>query len=210
METLADKGNGNYAYIDSSFEANRVLVQQLGSTLFTVAKDVKLQVEFNPEKVESYRLIGYENRVMDAKDFNDDTKDGGEIGAGHCVVALYEVVPAGGSTSDLRYAQKEEEKEKKESKYADEYCAISIRYKEPEEDESKLLTYPVDIKADSKKASEDFLFASYVAEFGMILKDSKYVEDVELKDVYNDLKELDVEDESRKEFVQLVDTLLEQ
>ena len=113
METLADKGNGNYAYIDSSFEANRVLVQQLGSTLFTVAKDVKLQVEFNPEKVESYRLIGYENRVMDAKDFNDDTKDGGEIGAGHCVVALYEVVPAGGSTSDLRYAPKEEVKEKK-------------------------------------------------------------------------------------------------
>ena len=210
METLADKGNGNYEYIYSSFEANRVLVQQLGSTLFTVAKDVKLQVEFNPEKVESYRLIGYENRVMDAKDFNDDTKDGGEIGAGHCVVALYEVVPAGGSTSDLRYAQKEEEKEKKESKYADEYCAISVRYKEPEEDESKLLTYPVDIKADSKKASEDFLFASYVAEFGMILKDSKYVEDVELKDVYNDLKELDVEDESRKEFVQLVDKLLEQ
>ena len=209
METLADKGNGNYAYIDSSFEANRVLVQQLGSTLFTVAKDVKLQVEFNPEKVDSYRLIGYENRVMDAEDFNDDTKDGGEIGAGHCVVALYEVVPVGSSASNLRYAEKEEKETKTESKYADEYCAISIRYKEPEEDESKLLTYPVDIKADSKEPSEDFLFAAYVAEFGMLLKDSKYVDDVKLKDVYEDLEALDVEDESRKEFVQLVDTLLD-
>ena len=209
METLADKGNGNYAYIDSSFEANRVLVQQLGSTLFTVAKDVKLQVEFNPEQVESYRLIGYENRVMDAKDFDDDTKDGGEIGAGHCVVALYEIVPAGGGSSNLRYAEKEEVKDKKESKYADEYCAISIRYKEPEGEESKLLTYPVDIKADSKKPSEDFLFASYVAEFGMILKDSQYVKDVELEEVYEDLKALNVQDESRKEFVTLVDTLLE-
>lgn len=209
METLADKGNGNYAYIDSSFEANKVLVQQLGATLFTVAKDVKLQVEFNPEKVESYRLIGYENRVMDAEDFNDDTKDGGEIGAGHCVVALYEVVPVGSSASNLRYAEKEEEETKTESKYADEYCAISIRYKEPEEDESKLLTYPVDIKADSKEPSEDFLFAAYVAEFGMLLKDSKYVDDVKLKDIFEDLEALDVQDESRKEFVQLVDTLLD-
>ena len=211
METLADKGNGNYAYIDSTFEANRVLVQQLGSTLFTVAKDVKLQVEFNPEQVESYRLVGYENRVMDAKDFNDDTKDGGEIGAGHCVVALYEVVPAGSSSSNLRYGEKEEEsKAEKDSKYADEYCAISIRYKEPDGNESKLLTYPVDIKADSKTPSEDFLFAAYVAETGMVLKDSKYVEGIGLVDVYKDLKKLGVKDEARKEFVQLVRTLLEQ
>lgn len=211
METLADKGNGNYAYIDSTFEANRVLVQQLGSTLFTVAKDVKLQVEFNPEQVESYRLVGYENRVMDAKDFNDDTKDGGEIGAGHCVVALYEVVPAGSSSSNLRYGDKEEaSKANKDSKYADEYCAISIRYKEPDGNESKLLTYPVDIKADSKTPSEDFLFAAYVAETGMVLKDSKYVESIGLVDIYKDLKKLGVKDEARKEFVQLVGTLLSQ
>lgn len=210
METLADKGNGNYAYIDSTFEANRVLVQQLGATLFTVAKDVKLQVEFNPEKVEGYRLIGYENRVMDAEDFDDDTKDGGEIGAGHCVVALYEIVPAGSSSSNLRYAETEEKTSvKKESKYADEYCAISIRYKEPDGDESKLLTYPVDIKADSKTPSEDFLFAAYVAETGMILKDSEYAEDISLVEIYKNLRELDVEEESRKEFVQLVGTLLE-
>lgn len=207
METLADKGNGNYAYIDSSFEANRVLVQQLGSTLFTVAKDVKLQVEFNPKRVESYRLIGYENRVMAAKDFNDDTKDGGEIGAGHCVVALYEVVPAGSGSSQLRY-QEEEEQTKQESKYADEYCAISIRYKEPDGNESKLLTYPVNLKVESATPSDDFLFAAYVAETGMILKDSDYVEKMKLTDVYEDLKDLQIQDENRKEFVQLLEELI--
>ena len=205
MELLADKGNGNYAYIDSAFEANRVLVQQLGSTLFTVAKDVKLQVEFNPSNVESYRLIGYENRTMAARDFNDDTKDGGEIGAGHCVVALYEIVPSGGQTSELRYAKEDNRtQEKQESKYTDEYCAVSIRYKEPDKDTSKLLTYPVQTKVDSASPSEDFRFAAYVAQVGMILRDSEYQGGNDLGDIARELSEMKLEDESKEEFVYLV------
>ena len=208
MELLADKGNGNYSYIDSDFEANRVLVQELGSTLFTVAKDVKLQVEFNPDNVESYRLIGYENRTMAAKDFNDDKKDGGEIGAGHCVAALYEIVPAGTKSSDLRYGEEKNTSEKKtKSKYTDEYCTISIRYKEPDKEDSKLLTYPVKTKVDSAVPSDDFRFAAYVAQVGMLLKDSAYKGDSEIGEIARGLSEMNLEDESRKEFAELVKKL---
>lgn len=208
METLADKGNGNYAYIDSVFEANRVLVSQLGATLFTVAKDVKLQVEFNPESIKSYRLLGYENRTMAAEDFHDDTKDGGEIGAGHCVVGLYEVEWADSKQYPLRYMQ-EEKKTKTDSKYADEYCAVSIRYKEPDGKESKLLTYPVKTVVKTDKASEDFLFAACVAEAGMILSGSEYTNGESMEAVYERLQELSLEEESRKEFAYLIEQLLE-
>ncbi len=206
METLADKGNGNYAYIDSAFEANRVLVQQLGATLYTVAKDVKLQVEFNPALVEGYRLLGYENRVMAAQDFNDDTKDGGEIGAGHCVVALYEVVPVGAGGITLRY-QDEEETKQDSSKYGDEYCAVSIRYKEPDSDESTLLTYPIDTDANLDKTSQEFAFAACVAEAGLILSDSEYKADADLKAVLKRLEKMNLKDESRQEFLYLMEEL---
>lgn len=208
METLADKGNGNYAYIDSIFEANRVLVSQLGATLFTVAKDVKLQVEFNPASIKGYRLLGYENRTMTAQDFHDDTKDGGEIGTGHCVVALYEVEWADSNQYPLRYQQEEEIKET-DSKYTDEYCAVSIRYKEPDGEESKLLTYPVETVVKTDKASDDFMFAACVAEAGMILSDSEYVNGESMEDVYERLKDLKLEDESRKEFEYLLEQLLD-
>lgn len=208
METLADKGNGNYAYIDSIFEANRVLVSQLGATLFTVAKDVKLQVEFNPASIKSYRLLGYENRTMAAEDFHDDTKDGGEIGAGHCVVALYEVEWADSNEYPLRY-QEVDKKAETDSKYTDEYCAVSIRYKEPDGEESKLLTYPVETVVKTDKASDDFLFAACVAEAGMILSDSEYTNGESMEDVYGRLKELSLEDESRKEFAYLIEQLVE-
>lgn len=204
MELLADKGNGNYAYIDSVFEANKVLVQQLGATLFTVAKDVKLQVEFNPALVEGYRLVGYENRTMAAEDFRDDTKDGGEIGAGHCVIALYEVDLKGEDGPKLRY-QEEEIEDLPESKYADEYCAVSIRYKEPDGDTSKLLTYPVDTRIKSSVPSEDFRFASYVAWFGMVLTDSENIKEGGIEEIMEGLKELDLEDDAREEFLYLVE-----
>ena len=155
-------------------------------------------------KVEKNAYVSFEFKIVG---FNDDTKDGGEIGAGHCVVALYEVVPAGSGSSQLRY-QEEEEQTKQESKYADEYCAISIRYKEPDGNESKLLTYPVNLKVESATPSDDFLFAAYVAETGMILKDSDYVEKMKLTDVYEDLKDLQIQDENRKEFVQLLEELI--
>lgn len=208
MEVLADKGNGNYSYIDSIFEANKVLVKELGATLFTVAKDVKLQVEFNPALVKSYRLIGYDNRRMAAEDFHDDTKDGGEIGAGHCVTALYEVVLTGGSGQKLRYQSEEKAESKTESKYDNEYCAVSIRYKEPDGDTSKLLTYPVDTRIKSAGPSDDFLFAASVAEAGMVLADSEYKGDSSLDEVYGRLEDMNLKDESKKEFVSLVENLI--
>ncbi|MFN4151730.1 MAG: vWA domain-containing protein, partial [Candidatus Sericytochromatia bacterium] len=138
MEQLADKGNGNYGYIDTLSEAKKIFVKQMGGTLFTIAKDVKLQLEFNPTKVKSYRLIGYENRVMRNEDFNDDKKDAGELGSGHSVTALYEVVPADGKDikTELKY---QDIKIKPESKVSDEFMTVKFRYKAPNEDTSKLI-----------------------------------------------------------------------
>jgi Ca-activated chloride channel family protein len=138
MEKIADKGNGTLAYIDNMLEAKKVFVSQLAGTLFTVAKDVKIQVEFNPAKVKAYRLIGYENRMLENKDFNDDKKDAGEIGAGHTVTALYEIVPAGSKeefpgTDALKYQQVKVAP-------SDELLTVKLRYKEPDGDTSKLLT----------------------------------------------------------------------
>lgn len=155
METLADNGNGNYAYIDSENEAKRVLVEEMGGTLVTVAKDVKYQVEFDPAFVNEYRLIGYENRTLAAEDFDDDTKDAGEIGAGHTVTALYEIALADDAANGG-------------------IGTVSVRYKEPDEDESKLLTYPVTEAAYASEMSDDLRFASAVASFGMLLRDSSF------------------------------------
>ena len=177
MEKLADKGNGNYAYIDSESEARKALGEQAAGTLLTIAKDVKIQVEFNPRLVAGYRLIGYENRLLAAKDFNDDRKDAGEIGAGHTVTALYEIVPAGQKlenpgVDELKYAQAPDAPQ---GTGAGELMTVKLRYKEPDGDESKPLNVGVlDSRAAYANASADFKFAASVAEFGMLLRGSRY------------------------------------
>ena len=169
METIADNGNGNYFYIDSKLEANNVLVHNLAGTLLTIAKDVKIQVEFNPNKVKEYRLIGYENRVMDAQDFDNDKKDAGEMGAGHNVTAIYEIIPGKSKQSELKY-------QKSELNYnGEEMCTIKFRYKLPKESKSKMLSIAViDRNKSIDLASSNFQFASAVAEFGLILRKSEY------------------------------------
>ncbi|MGC9506010.1 vWA domain-containing protein [Baaleninema sp.] len=179
MEQLANHGNGNYAYIDSILEAKKVLVNELGATLLTIAKDVKIQVEFNPAQVQAYRLIGYENRLLQDEDFNDDSRDAGELGAGHSVTALYEIVPVGveldvelPEIDELRYQQPSETRDFADS---DEVMLVKLRYKNPTEDESQLIERPVvEGGVALEGASEDFRFAAAVAAFGMLLRDSEY------------------------------------
>jgi Ca-activated chloride channel family protein len=177
LEKLADKGNGNYGYIDTIAEARKVLVSEMGGTLVTIAKDVKIQVEFNPNKVQAYRLIGYENRLLAAQDFNDDTKDAGEIGAGHTVTALYEIVPTGVAlqvpgVDPLKYQQNPA---LSPAAGSGELFTLKLRYKQPDGDTSKLLTIPVrDARGSYARASTDFQFAASVAAFGMLLRDSPY------------------------------------
>ncbi|KAA8485501.1 Ca-activated chloride channel family protein [Arcticibacter tournemirensis] len=178
METLADKGNGNYAYIDNISEARRVLVKEFGGTLFTIAKDVKLQIEFNPSKVQAYRLIGYENRLLNKEDFNNDQKDAGDLGAGHRVTALYEIIPAGvkskftDSVDKLKYQKNEAPNL---SSNGDELLTIKLRYKKPDEDRSRLIEKPVvDHKTPWSATSDDFRFASAVAGYGMLLRKSEF------------------------------------
>ena len=185
MQKLADKGNGNYAYLDSLDEARKVLVQQINGTLVTIAKDVKIQVEFNPARVASYRLIGYEKRILRKEDFNDDKIDAGEIGAGHTVTALYEVVPAGSEPNpaasvppvdSLKYQPNSAAAALSLGKTGSaELLTVKLRYKEPEGDASKLLERPfVDDGKPFASAAPDFKFAAAVAEFGMILRGSEH------------------------------------
>ncbi|MBW3598800.1 MAG: VWA domain-containing protein [Planctomycetes bacterium] len=179
LETLSNKANGNYAFIDSDHEARRVLVEQMNATLVTIAKDVKIQVEFNPAQVEAWRLIGYENRLLAAEDFNDDKKDAGEIGAGHTVTALYEVIPAGAESevavADVDELKYQRQGELSEAAQTDELLTLKIRYKAPEEDESTLIAFPVeDSEAQFGAAGGDFQFAAAVASFGMLLRDSQF------------------------------------
>jgi Ca-activated chloride channel family protein len=178
MQKLADKGNGNHGYIDNFQEARKVLVNEFGGTLFTIAKDVKLQVEFNPAKVQAYRLIGYENRLLNKEDFNNDLKDAGELGSGHTVTALYEVIPVGvksnftESVDKLKY-QKELQANKQDE--TDEVMTIKFRYKKPNEDNSKLIEHPViDRAIPVQKTSDNFRFAAAVAQFGMLLRNSEF------------------------------------
>jgi Ca-activated chloride channel family protein len=177
LEKLADKGNGNYAYIDTLNEARKVLVEEMGSMLVTIAKDVKIQVEFNPARVDAYRLIGYENRLLAAEDFNDDKKDAGEIGAGHTVTALYEIEPAGKGVEDsgvdpLKY---QEPKGLSAAAGTGELLTVKLRYKQPDGDQSDLLSFPVrDAGKAFAEASGDFQFAAAVAAFGMLLRDSSH------------------------------------
>lgn len=208
MEALADHGNGQYAYVDSLAEAKKVLVEEMGGTLFTVAKDVKFQVEFNPSRVKGYRLIGYENRLMEAQDFDDDTKDGGEIGAGHRVTALYELIPADSEEEmrgvELKYQQ--DEGQSRETGLDGEWLTVKVRYKEPDADVSRLLEYPVRDDSFFVDMPEDMIFASCVAETGMLLKQSEYAGDSSYEDVINRLKGLERvrEDDYSEEFLYLV------
>lgn len=203
METLADDGNGNYAYIDSLTEAKKVLVEELGATLLTVAKDVKLQVEFNPLYVSEYRLIGYENRVMAAQDFNNDAKDAGEIGAGHSVTVMYELVPAGQGSGDLKY-QQSQNTISDYAKNSDEWLTLKVRYKEPDEDTSKLLEYNFGNDDYKKKPTEDFVFASCVAEFAMVITDDYCLADGSLEHVKSIIENMDLDDPYKKEFQEMV------
>jgi Ca-activated chloride channel homolog len=211
MQKLADKGNGNHAYIDNQNEAKKVLVSEFGGTLFTIAKDVKLQIEFNPAKVQGYRLIGYENRMLAKEDFNDDKKDAGELGSGHTVTALYEVIPVGveskelNSVDELRYQNPG--KKADVTTFAGELMNIKLRYKKPDGDVSKLIQHPVmDAGSSILQASENMRFAAAVAEFGMLLRNSAFkgdggynlVEQLASNAVTNDLEGY------RKEFLELV------
>jgi Ca-activated chloride channel family protein len=177
METLADKGNGNYAYIDNITEARKVLVNEFGGTLFTIAKDVKVQIEFNPTKVKAYRLIGYENRVLKNEDFNNDKKDAGDLGSGHTVTALYEIIPVGVDSDffkidDLKYQKNSIDPAAEKSK---ELMTIKFRYKKPDEDVSKLIVHPlIDSNTILSKTSDNFRWSASVAAFGMLLRDSEY------------------------------------
>jgi Ca-activated chloride channel family protein len=176
MEKLADKGNGNYAYIDDIAEAKKVFGAEMGGTLLTLAKDVKLQVEFNPERVASYRLIGYENRMLRKEDFDDDTKDAGEIGAGHSVTALYEVVPRASGRDEpaaepLRYQAVARSAPR--SGHGDELMYVKLRYKLPDAKTSRWLDHVIPASRASS-GSTDLRFAASVAAFGMILRDSEY------------------------------------
>jgi Ca-activated chloride channel family protein len=186
MEALADKGNGNYAYIDNILEAKKVFGAELTGTLFTIAKDVKIQVEFNPSRVKAYRLIGYENRLLAKEDFNDDTKDAGELGAGHSVTALYEVVPVDSDedfaliTSDsLRYQRPSFPVDGHQS----EWLTVKLRYKPPTSDNSRLLSLRLTDNQVHSRLDGDFAFAAAVAEFGMLLRDSEFKGDASWSNV---------------------------
>ncbi len=211
MEQLADKGNGNHAYIDTIREARKVFETDLTATLFTIAKDVKIQVEFNPAKVKAYRLIGYENRALANEDFADDTKDAGELGAGHTVTALYELVPAGSeeevrAAPDLRY---QESRLSPDAIRTDEMMTVSLRYKHPAGDTSSLLVTPIaDAVRTLDTTSADFRFSAAVAAFGMLLRDSEFKGNATYDAVAGWARESIGEDREgyRAEFIQLVKT----
>ena len=210
-QALAEKGNGNHAYIDNLQEANRVLVGEFGATLHTVAKDVKLQVEFNPAQVQAYRLVGYESRLLKDEDFNNDAKDAGELGAGHTVTAFYEVIPVGvkndyvGKIDDLKYQKKQ--KETVQPTGSNELLTVKLRYKAPDKDVSKKMEVPfVDNKGNN--VSSDFRFASAVAMFGQLLRDSDFKGEASYDKVIGLAKQgLDNDEKGyRREFIRLVET----
>lgn len=212
MQTLAQKGNGNHAYIDNLQEANKVLVNEFGSTMYTVAKDVKLQLEFNPAQVQAYRLVGYETHLLNKEDFNDDTKDAGEMGAGHTVTAFYEVIPVGaksnliGSVDPLKYQDGKSGEKIKTNAYPD-LLTVKLRYKNPDSDTSKKMEFPV-IDNRKNKVSEDFRFAAAVAMYSQILRNSQFKGNATYEEVLKLAKSSLGNDPNgyRREFVRLVET----
>lgn len=208
MEKLADKGNGNYAYIDNLLEAKKVFVSEMGGTLLTIAKDVKIQVEFNPTRVQAYRLIGYENRKLKDEDFNDDKKDAGELGAGHSVTALYEIIPHG-VKADLPNIDKlkyQSHKVVSSAKTTSELLTVKFRYKPPKENKSKLIVKTLKDKT-SKKVSQNLQFSAAVAGFGMLLRDSEYKGKLTYGEIIEMAKAAKGKDNNgyRAEFIKLVE-----
>ncbi len=206
MEVLADKGNGNYAYIDSLQEAKKVLVSEMAGTLHTVAKDVKLQVEFNPKTVQGYRLVGYKNRRLADEDFNNDSKDAGEMGAGHTVTALYEIIPTGveleeASVDPLKYQGA------RPAKQSTEILTVKLRYKLPKEDSSRVVSAAVPNTSVTHEASADFTFASAVAAFGLVLEKSNYAGEMGYGNIVTLAKQGRGQDDNgyRAEFIKLVE-----
>ncbi|MFC0773160.1 vWA domain-containing protein [Terrimonas alba] len=213
MQKLADKGNGNHAYIDRISEAKKVLVNEFGGTLFTIAKDVKLQIEFNPAKVQGYRLIGYENRLLAKEDFNDDKKDAGELGSGHRVTALYEIIPAGIKTNFLKDVDplkyQKGDGDTRKASHANELITVKFRYKAPDGDISKLIEHAVkDHQLSIANTSDNFRFAASVAEFGMLLRSSIFKSQASYDNVINLAKKAKGNDEEgyRSEFIRLVES----
>lgn len=204
LEALADHGNGNYAYIDSLMEARKVLVQEMGGTLYTVAKDVKIQTEFNPEFVEGYRLIGYENRALANEDFADDKVDAGEIGAGHSVTALYELVLTDKAVLAVNDMELKYQETDGTTPAETELMTISLRYKEPEGTESRLVEYPIPAEGSAGREMPDNLaFAAAVAEFGMLLRNSEFAGSSSYAQITELLEQTDMHDEYRQEFAEL-------
>lgn len=208
MESLADHGNGTYSYIDSVLEAKKVLVNELYSTLYTLAKDTKIQIEFNPVKVKEYRLIGYGNRLLNNKDFSDDSKDAGELGVGHTVTAFYEIVPykdgESYSESGLKYQEIEV---KPVQEWSKEWLEVRVRYKKPNKDNSDLIVHPVTDRSINIFESNDFKFASAVIEFGLILKDSEYKGEASFDSIIKRAKSAKGYDDDgyRAQFINLVE-----
>ncbi len=209
MEALADHGNGNYFYIDCTAEAEKALRNELWSTLYTVAKDTKFQVEFNPETVAAYRIIGYENRQMAAEDFSDDTKDGGEVGSGQTVTILYEIVPVGSGMDvpsvDSRYGNNEESF----ITGSDEYCVLNIRYKEPDGNTSELRTYPVTKDMFTEEMDLDTSWAAGVAQVGMLYRGSDYAGTSDYDDIVDRLSQdpAVMTDDLKAQFLYIVNML---
>ena len=209
MEVIADRGNGNYAYIDNIREARKVFITEFGGTLFTIAKDVKFQLEFNPQQVKSYRLVGYENRLLNAEDFNDDTKDAGEMGAGHTVTALYEIITADAdeeipSVDELKY----QEQNISAGKKSGDLLTIKLRYKAPDGNKSILMEQAVDSKPQ-QKTSDSFRFSAAVAGFGMLLRGSAFKGETSVEQILALARNAKGTDEEgyRAEFIQLVKTV---
>lgn len=206
MEQISNAGNGNYFYIDNIKEADKVFRKEMRANMFTIAKDVKIQIEFNPVKVKAYRLIGYENRLLNSQDFEDDKKDAGELGAGHTVTALYEIVPAGSDqeikkATDLRY---QKSKSTSAAKF-DELINLSLRYKPLNKEESILINRQIS-EDQLNKNSNDFQFSAAVAGFGMILRDSPHKGDITYDQVLAIAKNTaDPKDEQRQEFIRMVE-----
>ncbi|MFZ1806802.1 MAG: von Willebrand factor type A domain-containing protein [Cyclobacteriaceae bacterium] len=211
MEILADKGNGNYAYIDNILEAQKVLVNEFGGTLFTIAKDVKLQVEFNPAKVQAYRLIGYENRVLRNEDFNNDKKDAGDLGSGHTVTALYEIIPVGVESEFYKIDELKYQNLVKNSfaTITKELLTVKFRYKDPSENKSKLIVHSLkDNVTQLEKTSDNFRWSAAVAGFGMILRESEFAKGLTAEQVLHLAQNARGVDKEgyRLEFINLVRT----
>lgn len=213
METLADKGNGNYAYIDNAAEANRVLVREFGGTMFAIAKDVKIQIEFNPTFVQSYRLIGYENRKLNAEDFADDAVDAGELGSGHSVTALYEIIPVGVndkySPENINLKYTNPATKSVDAVLGDELAQIKFRYKKPEEDSSRLIVQNI-FNAEEKmeNSSKDFKLAAAIAWFGLKLRDSKLVEDKSTTSILKLAKQgVDINNKEEAELLKMIEAV---